>query len=1197
MLTDLPTLQRRLSELRQPLGNGPEDGERIEALVECAFRTAVHPGTEGSEALDLLTECVRIDGTHPRYAYHLARVYFEHGELDLARKWIERAARQCPTSHRIWSHVCLLHWELNLRYHGDKRYEPDALRKRGDAIATSIRAGADILPPHLLDFHPPESLAEKEKRDRLGRRGPGEDCDSGATRGLVAGKPIRRLAHPATCRWSGIHDLLVERMVEGRPGTKRLEESRPLLERIAALCSARPGGGAAFAITAIQWIVSGYPVSTVRRLADGLVLDCPTPPSLTLLDLVCRLFEARIEDVPGLLGSALEAGRIPPALAAIVHRRRVLWRPLEYSALVAYRDARKLLSHRRRSLREEAGSTGDPDDEVRSLLQKLVSALDSMDTGPPLPLEEPEGPDTGASSPDGLAALEEWSQRQSESLDGFWSRLKGLATAAKKGKPGSREEEEIRAIQEAVEGIFSGADDRLKATDALRESGAMTQEERGLERLDATQKQYQTMLSRRGPFRSKFAAAGGAAPPPSVERGPSETPRPENRIESSGLAGLAQAVALTDKRVTELFRQALATFDSYSPVVMAEPPMRAARQSVRAQQAETLHRMGKRTEARRVLVGMMREDRVDPDTLKRLALSYSSDQDTGQTTGAWRSYAEILYFLDVVEKSPRPRAPARRELHRALGGGYAPSFFAEKLDQNWQQSVDSRAMSSFLSSPGRVRNFVGHKLLEFLNAVLEYRSPLLRLGVTREEGEEARQEAAAAYRTFLEEVRDLIPARVRPAFSSLVATHFDQAVEMCKEPRLLLQKKDVHYAEDRDRHLKVLADLVQLKYKLFASAGQGGESEVEISSVGVFAELARLDRIPMNLSREMATAAAGSVGGMTGEVAQRLMEKLLESAMGRLLDQLFSEPDGDEECRLRQYRLLLEDLGRYPALDRYRSILDDPQSKYPDTVLRCLQAQPVHFTDDAVQALEDLHSRFPQVSGVSRLLAHAYSAREEREAAIHVLEQGTDIGLSPEGRERCSRQMRNLSFQKSIEEEEYAKAAKLGLELLAEDDETPTLAQNVIVISANAAQGGTDGPSPSELESAVEAWLGRARKNPACTEESIRDVVRTLESSLLQMLVARVGGPGKSKDWQKVLQALEVFEGDHPGVLDICFYRMTAHFQLGAGATHDPSGRQAALNHFRSAKADAERLAADANASPSQREQATHVLGQIARIL
>jgi len=629
---------------------------------------------------------------------------------------------------------------------------------------------------------------------------------------------------------------------------------------------------------------------------------------------------------------------------------------------------------------------------------------------------------------------------------------------------------------------------------------------------------------------------------------------------------------------------------------MEEPPLRALRQSVQVRRAETLHRMGRRAEARGVLSRMIRENPVDPEALKRLAICDSGSEDPAQNTKAWQAYAEVLYFLDVVEGSPRPRAQARRELHQALGGAFAPHFLAEKLDPNWQQRVDAQQMMSFLSSPGRVRNFVEHKLLELLNAQLQHRSPLLKLGVTREEGEESRCEAAATLRSYLAEVEELIPSRVRGAFSSLVEGHLERAEETSREPRQLLQKRDVHYAEDRDRHLKVLADLVQLKYKLFASVGQE-DSGIEIPSIGVFAELARLDLVPITLSREMATAAAGSVGGMTGEVAQGLMEKLLESAIGRFLDHLFSDGVGQGERRERQFRQMVEDLDRFPSLDPYRGIIDDPQRGYPDVVVRCLQTQPVQFTDEAIRALESLNSRYPEISGVARLLAHGYTATGKKGEAIEILRRAAEKGLSAEGRERCNRQMLELRFQQALDEKDHVGAARLGLTLLAEDDESPGLAQNVIVICSAAAQEGTKGPDRHEVEGAVNAWIHRARANPECPSDGLGEVEGMLENSLLQMTVARAGGSGETRNWSAVLQELEEFENEHPGLANTGYFRMMAHYQLGAAATHDPSEREAALEHFRLAKEDAERLTRDENADQTYREQAKQVLGQLSAVL
>src|SRR5262245_53012171 len=86
--------------------------EERETLAECSFRLGVDGATPVQEALGHLQTALKYDGTNPKYAYHLARLYFLHGDFDRAAIWIQNAVHQCPTSHRVWTHISLLQKEL-----------------------------------------------------------------------------------------------------------------------------------------------------------------------------------------------------------------------------------------------------------------------------------------------------------------------------------------------------------------------------------------------------------------------------------------------------------------------------------------------------------------------------------------------------------------------------------------------------------------------------------------------------------------------------------------------------------------------------------------------------------------------------------------------------------------------------------------------------------------------------------------------------------------------------------------------------------------------------------------------------------------------------------------------------------------------------------------------------------------------------
>lgn len=376
----------------------PPDG--VEALAECGFRIAVAAGTPADESLSLLREAVRLDGANPKYPYHLARLYLRSGQFDAAAAALQVAVRLCPTSHRLWTHVGVLQRELNARYFGDTRYEPDALRDRADQIVTGVAEGVDAFPPQLLGFTPPVSKASEEEKARQGRSRPQNPTPdaNGATGPRAGFRAPPRLTRPKTCRWTGVHDLRVEHLLQAAPTKARLAKLLPLLERAVAAAAERRGGFGGFCILAVLWVVSGYPVATIRRLMRPLAGDWDGP-SRRLLDSVCELAEAPPAELPGRLARALEEQTLPLVLVAVLHRRRLLARPLSFRGLGIVRAARRLLAEARQS------PAASHDSDATDLARRLLHAVEALFTPPPEELKDEPPKDRSGPARD-PAALE-----------------------------------------------------------------------------------------------------------------------------------------------------------------------------------------------------------------------------------------------------------------------------------------------------------------------------------------------------------------------------------------------------------------------------------------------------------------------------------------------------------------------------------------------------------------------------------------------------------------------------------------------------------------------------------------------------------------------------------------------------------------------------------------------------------------------
>lgn len=164
------TLQHYKMQLERLTFTGNKEISRMMALAECSFRMAVHPDTSDDEAVSLLQNAVRLDGTNPRYAYHLGRIELRRGRLQEAARWYRIAVCLAPTSHRIWAHIAVLQRELNESFKGNENFEPNVLLNYSEAILSKVREGQDNIDPELLSFVPPKSLAAKEQEARQGKQ-------------------------------------------------------------------------------------------------------------------------------------------------------------------------------------------------------------------------------------------------------------------------------------------------------------------------------------------------------------------------------------------------------------------------------------------------------------------------------------------------------------------------------------------------------------------------------------------------------------------------------------------------------------------------------------------------------------------------------------------------------------------------------------------------------------------------------------------------------------------------------------------------------------------------------------------------------------------------------------------------------------------------------------------------------------------
>jgi hypothetical protein len=315
----------------------------------------------------------------------------------------------------------------------------------------------------------------------------------------------------------------------------------------------------------------------------------------------------------------------------------------------------------------------------------------------------------------------------------------------------------------------------------------------------------------------------------------------------TGAAAVRHALVVFERAVEARFTAARATFDAYTEDQRAEPALAALRWTIAARQAETFYRFGRKADARRLWVQLLRTDRLAAPVLKNVAIALTGGVERGGERAAWRDYCEALYFQANVQANVTPGAAARAAFHGHFGRGYAPGWLCrERRDQEPLGEAEEAEIVSFLNTPRRVRTFVDHLRLEWLNRKLDIATPTLFLGCERSVTEQVRNDAAAKLKRFVTSCRVPLPVRVADTFVARAHQQIDAALARCRDVRTLLD--DAAYKADYAKQVALLRDFVNLKMNLVDGILRSVEAPRRVSGLGAFEILEYLDEVPLDLS-------------------------------------------------------------------------------------------------------------------------------------------------------------------------------------------------------------------------------------------------------------------------------------------------------------------------------------------------------------
>jgi hypothetical protein len=826
LLDDPASLRGWIDRLagRQPSGLTDQE---LESLAEACFRLAVHPGTAPGERLRLLRQAWDHDPRHPKYAYHLACTHLRHGRLDEAADWLRQVQAMCPGSHRVWVHTALLQGELHRRHQDDEDYEPGALPRRAAALLAAVEQGADRVDQDLLDLRPPRVQA--------------------VTAGAGSGQRAAAPATPGACRWSGVHDLLAEELLETPPSATTRDRLHAQLAWAAGEGAARPGGVAAFAVLAVAWVVGGYPVAAVRRLRRQLPADA-AGASLDLLELVCVLHELDRDQLATHLAAALREGRMPPLLAALVHHRRLLaWRRLRFPALgPPYRAARALAAAGPGPWPAEAEAASA---QAGELAERLRNAAKALDVQPPAPIPDVP-PVTKADRLAHARGLVEQAEQLAASLKQARPKLARLAK--RKQELNDPERQEVAQARAAVAGIEQCAAAAFDLLSTVREDGDAIQSPEALADLEQLEDRLRA-AKQLGPVRKVLSNLGAPGPTDQVPSDPAPAPASPGPVDDppaaarNGFALLQETLEAVDQRAGAVFDDALASFDPYGSDLSRWPPLRALRALVRARYAETRYRLGQHQQARRLWCEMQREDPGRPAIARNIAVADATGPDRATHTASWRAYLEALYTRTILSGSLRTHARERSQLHQAFAGAAAPRSLA--ADPTDEAEHDEAAVAGFLTSRCRLRSFTRHTLLAFLADKLDLDAATLLLGVARTDDDEARTAAQAALLEFVTDACSPLPPRVRDPYARLASDRVKAAFAHSQAAEQRTRAKEP--AKELDHHLQWLQSVCELKLRLDRLIRSHLHVVSNLDTLVFADDLILLDRIPVTTSPDL----------------------------------------------------------------------------------------------------------------------------------------------------------------------------------------------------------------------------------------------------------------------------------------------------------------------------------------------------------
>lgn len=1020
--------------------------EEFHTLVEATFRLAVHPATASDEALVLLRRARRLDPANPKHVYHLGLLQLRHGRLAEAAEELREAARLAPTSHRIWAHLVIVQRRLDEEGVGTAGYS-GAFRRRAERISGSIRDGADNPDP--------------------GPDGPDPNPSLGVT--------AVRLDRAGKCRWSGVRDLDVEERLLSTPSERTRDWLLAELTALARLAPRRSGGTVAFAVLGVQWLLRGYPKTTLRRLAEPL--RAPGPAFRLLTD-VLDLYDLPVEQVPARLARHQREGNLPGFMVLLLHQALLLTRPLEFPDLGAYRAASELLT---------APEEPDPA-QAAQCAAALIAAVRRLNPAPVELVADAVAARAGSDTEDLLLKLETdtalFKKHDAETLELAKTLRASARTADASGF--ALLSGDLAVMEEIADLLKSVVAARLADWDAIEhaERGTLPPEE-FQRRYQAVKRDLQNTMHGRTKKQLRLLkdalskVIGGGAPEPSaatlelreavrslvgtMPEGPPAPARPQPEPSGTGRGLVGSALAIADTAMAEVFAQAQATLEVLPPGGALD----LLRREVSGREAEAAYRLGHTAQARQIWSRMLAADPYSTSVLRNLAMAQTAAGDLQAAAEAWQACLYALYALDVAAGDPRGHAAERAELHGVLAGAFGTAALA--VPPQDQDGPQAREVTAVMASAARVAAYERHLRLELLNRRVAGHGIRLRLGVSpdapQEVREAARERAIAGVRTACAD----LPGRIARPFALLCERVLAEDEAQHGRPSAAAEAEE-------EAHTDIVKRLFQQKRRLRVIILEDRTWYLSVYSGDVIAALARIDTLPLDASDDVTVATVQRMeSGTTPDTLIEELSQLADFACKVALNRVLDEAEGDDPLFPERFRGTGESWVRTAVSEEYLKILDDPGVAHPQFVRDAvaianrsggeLDEASREILEQAVSTLATWTDRLRGASGPPVLQAELLSVLGRHAEAYRVLDAAAEAAFAPGAGERIERARIHVDFAT----DDFAAAVPRVRGLLAagETDELKRLLATAYRGWINVAP---PAPDPADIDHDFAAW-------------------------------------------------------------------------------------------------------------------------------